>query len=57
MGGPDPATATLEHFGDLIDGVELVPRCSGEEGLATLKVVQAILKSAESRSVVELDAD
>lgn len=57
VGRPDPATATLEHFGDLIDGVELVPRCSGEEGLATLKVVQAILKSAESRSVVELDAD
>ena len=55
VGRPDPATATLAHFADLCAGRETVPRCSGEEGLATLKVVQAILKSAEEHRIVELD--
>lgn len=54
VGRPDPATATLHHFGDLICGTETVPRCTGEEGLATLKVVQAILESAASKKIVEL---
>lgn len=55
VGRPDPATATLNHFIDLCKGRETVPRCTGEEGLATLKVVRALLKSAETHQVVELD--
>lgn len=55
VGRPDPATATLDHFADLCAGRETVPRCTGEEGLATLKVIQAILESAEKQQVIELD--
>ena len=55
VGRPDPATATLEHFADLCEGRETVPRCSGEQGLATLKVVQALLKSAETGEIIKLD--
>lgn len=55
VGRPDPATATLAHFGDLCAGRETVPRCSGEEGLATLKVIQAILKSADEHRIVEIN--
>lgn len=55
VGRPDPATATLDHFADLACGIEAVPRCTGEEGLATLKVVQAMLRSAETKEIVELD--
>ena len=54
VGRPDPATATLMHFADLCTGVETRPRCTGEEGLATLKVIQAIMKSAETHQIVEL---
>lgn len=54
VGRPDPATATLDHFADLCTGKETVPRCSGEEGLNTLKVIQAILRSAETGEVVTL---
>lgn len=55
VGRPDPATATLSHFADLCTGKETVPRCSGEEGLATLRVIQAILESADKKAIVELD--
>ncbi|MDD6651889.1 MAG: Gfo/Idh/MocA family oxidoreductase [Eggerthellales bacterium] len=54
VGRPDPATATLAHFADLCAGRETVPRCTGEEGLATLKVVQAILESAAKEEIVTL---
>lgn len=55
VGRPDPATATLEHFADLCRGRETMPRCTGEQGLATLKVVQALLESAETGRIVELE--
>lgn len=55
VGRPDPATATLEHFADLCQGRETVPRCTGEQGLATLKVVKALLKSAETGEIVRVD--
>ena len=54
VGRPDPATATLEHFADLCLGRETVPRCTGEQGLATLKVVQALLESARIQEIVEV---
>lgn len=50
----DPMTAELEHFVDLCKERETVPRCSGEDGLATLKVINAILESAETGNPVEL---
>ena len=54
VGRPDPATATLEHFADLCLGFETVPRCTGEQGLATLLVIQALLESAKTGQVVNL---
>lgn len=54
VGRPDPATATLDHFADLCVGYETVPRCSGEEGLDTLRVIRAILRSAQTGEVVTL---
>lgn len=50
----DPMTAELEHFVDLCQGRETVPRCSGEDALDTLKVINAIQESAETGMPVEL---
>ncbi len=50
----DPMTAELEHFADLCTGRETKPRCTGEDGIATLKVINAILESAETRKVVDI---
>lgn len=50
----DPMTAELEHFVDLCKGRETVPRCTGENALDTLKVINAILESAETGNPVEL---
>lgn len=54
VGRPDPATATLEHFADLCNGVTDKPRCTGEDGLATLKVLQAVIESAKTGQIVEV---
>ena len=51
----DPMTAELEHFVDLCTGREKTPRCTGEDGLATLKVINAILESAERKQIVDID--
>lgn len=50
----DPMTAELEHFVDLCLGRETVPRCTGENALDTLKVINAIQESAETGQPVEL---
>lgn len=50
----DPMTAELEHFIDLCKGRETKPRCTGEDGLATLKVINAILESCDSGSPVQI---
>lgn len=50
----DPMTAELEHFVDLCCGRETVPRCSGKDALATLKVVNAIFDSIDSGLPVDL---
>lgn len=50
----DPMTAELDHFVDLCKGRETVPRCTGENALDTLKVINAILESAETGTPVEL---
>lgn len=50
----DPMTAELDHFVDLCRGRETQPRCTGENALDTLKVINAILESADTRMPVEL---
>lgn len=50
----DPMTAELEHFVDLCLGRETKPRCTGEDALATLKVVNAIRESADTHAEVEI---
>lgn len=50
----DPMTAELEHFVDLCCGREQVPRCSGKDALATLKVINAIFDSIDSGLPVDL---
>lgn len=50
----DPMTAELEHFVDLCKGREKTPRCTGENALDTLKVINAILESADTGNPVEL---
>lgn len=49
-----PLKAELEHFIDLCKGRETVPRCSGEEGLQTLKIVNGVFESAETGNAVYL---
>lgn len=50
----DPMTAELDHFVDLCRGREATPRCTGENALDTLKVINAILDSAETGVPVTL---
>lgn len=50
----DPMLSELDHFIDLCKGRETAPRCTGENGLDTLKVVCAIFKSAETGLPVDL---
>lgn len=50
----DPMTAELDHFVDLCLGRETKPRCTGENGLDTLKVINAILESVDTGAPVEL---
>ena len=44
----------VDHFFDLCLGRETVPRCTGEQGLKTLKMVNAIIESADTHQVVEI---
>lgn len=50
----DPMTAELDHFVDLCRGRETQPRCTGENALDTLKVINAILDSADAGEPVVL---
>ena len=50
----DPMTAELNHFVDLCRGRETQPRCTGENALDTLKVINAILASADAGEPVAL---
>jgi predicted dehydrogenase len=51
----DPMQSELDHFFDLCLGRETVPRCTGEQGLKTLKMVNAIIESANTGQVVTID--
>ena len=50
----DPYVSELQHLVDLTLGRESVPRCSGQDGLNTLKVITAIRASAETGEAVRL---
>jgi len=50
----DPLTIQLQHFCDVIRR-EAEPLVSGEEGLATLRVIEAIKASARSGETIHLD--
>jgi predicted dehydrogenase len=50
----DPMTAELEHFVDLCLGRTSIPRCTGADGIATLKVINAILESAKTKQTVAI---
>ena len=49
-----PLKAELEHFVDLCKGRETIPRCSGEDGLRTLKIVNGVFDSSETGNAVVL---
>ncbi|MGN0302498.1 MAG: hypothetical protein ACI4BI_06480, partial [Anaerotardibacter sp.] len=51
----DPMTAELEHFVDLCTGRETVPRCSGEDALETLKIINAIQESVDTKQFVDIN--
>lgn len=50
----DPVRNELSHFLDLALGRETTPRCSGEDALDTLKLINGIFKSIETEAVVEI---
>lgn len=50
----DPMESEVAHFLDLILGRETTPRCTGEQGLASLKVINAVIESADTGNIVEI---
>ena len=52
----DPLINQIAHFRDVISGTE-TPLVTGEEGLKTLRVVEAIQSAARTQSLVQLDVD
>lgn len=49
----DPLAAQVEHFAAVVRG-EAEPVCSGRDGLATLQVVDAVVRSARTGQPVDL---
>jgi len=49
----DPLKLQLEHFGGVIRG-EAEPLVSARDGLANLRVTEAIVAAAKSQRIVEL---
>lgn len=50
-----PLQAEVDHFFDLCLGRETVPRCTGEDGMRTLKIINAMIESGDTKQVVEID--
>ncbi len=50
----DPMQSEMDHFFNLCLGIETEPRCTGQHGLNTLKMVNAIIESADTKQVVEI---
>ena len=51
----NPMESEVEHFIDLCAGRETVPRCTGEQALASLKTINAVIESGNTGKVVEID--
>ena len=51
----NPMASEVDHFLDLCCGRETVPRCTGEQGLASLKVINATIESGNTGQVVTID--
>lgn len=51
----EPTQSEVDHFADLCQGRETVPRCTGEDGMRTLKIVNAIIESGNTGQVVTID--
>lgn len=50
----NPMESEILHFIDLCAGRASTPRCTGEQGLASLKVINATIESAKSGKIVEI---
>lgn len=50
----NPMESEVNHFVDLCLGRETVPRCTGEQGLASLKIINATIESADTGQVVTI---
>lgn len=51
----DPLKSEADHFIDLCLGKETVPRCTGEQGLRSLQIINAVMESCETGQVVVID--
>ena len=51
----NPLESEADHFIDLCLGRETVPRCTGEQGLRSLKIINAVIDSANTGQVVTID--
>lgn len=50
----NPMESEILHFIDLCAGRASTPRCTGEQGLASLKIINATIESAKSGKIVEI---
>ena len=50
----NPMESEILHFIDLCAGRASTPRCTGEQGLNSLKVINATIESAKSGKIVEI---
>ncbi len=50
----DPLVNQIEHFADVITG-KATPLVSGDEGMKTLQVIEAIQMSAEQQTAIDID--
>lgn len=50
----DPMKSEVSHFADLCLGRESVPRCTGEQGLASLKTINAVIESGNTGRIVDI---
>jgi predicted dehydrogenase len=51
----NPMASEVDHFVDLCAGRETVPRCTGEQALASLKTINAVIESGNTGKLVEID--
>ena len=51
----NPMASEVAHFIDLCAGRETVPRCTGEQALASLKTINAVIESGNTGKIVEID--